>query len=230
VLTASEWIAANGIERSVKMSNKNKAVAKVKKNSALEKDAKKAAKHATKKHVAKKQAKKTANHIGQKAAGSKTTSASDHGLMTAFHHMQRASVVISLMEKGTGEDLRDLLERGVKLYRKASEDEDDNKFILRAIGVLRAAEHLSLAGLYAAREKHRQKVASPAPAWLEKFIEETDHRLEKIEGGERGKGTDLFPVTVELLRQAEDSDHDAHLAFELAMAADALCFALESGL
>jgi hypothetical protein len=210
------------------MSNKKKTVAKVKKNSALKKDAKKAAKHATKKHVAKKHAKKAANHIGHKAAGSKT--ASDHGLMTAFHHMQRASVVISLMEKGTGEDLRDLLERGVKLYRKASEDEDGNKFILRAIGVLRAAEHLSLAGLYAAREKHRQKVASPAPAWLEKLIEETDHRLEKIEGGERGKGTDLFPVTVELLRQAEDADHDAHLAFELAMAADALCFALESGL
>jgi hypothetical protein len=37
-------------------------------------------------------------------------------------------------------------------------------------------------------------------------------------------------VTVELLRQAEDADLDAHLAFELAMAADALCFALENGL
>jgi hypothetical protein len=212
------------------MSDKNKAVAKAKDKSALKKHAKKAAKHSMKKHVAKKHAKKAAKHVGVKAAGSKGISASDHGLMTAFHHMQRASVVISLMEKGTGEDLRDLLERGVKLYRKASEDEDGNKFVLRAIGILRAAEHLSLAGLYAAREKYRQKVASPAPEWLEKFIAETDHRLEKIEGGERGKGTDLFPVTVELLRQAEDADHDAHLAFELAMAADALCFALESGL
>ena len=90
------------------------------------------------------------------------------GLMTAFHHMQRASVVMSLMEKGTGEDLRDLLERGVKLYRKAVEDDAENKFVLRAIGVLRAAEHLSLAGLYAAREKHRQKVTSPTPEWLAK--------------------------------------------------------------
>jgi hypothetical protein len=54
--------------------------------------------------------------------------------------------------------------------------------------------------------------------------------LEQIEHEERGKGTDLFPVTVELLRQAEDADLDAHLAFELAMAADALCFALENGL
>jgi hypothetical protein len=214
-----------------KMPDRDRAITKVEKKGALKKHAKKTAKkHALEKHVAKKHAKKDAKHVGRKAVGPKTTSASDHGLMTAFHHMQRASVVISLMEKGTGGDLRDLLERGVKLYRKATEDEDGNKFILRAIGVLRAAEHLSLAGLYAAREKYQRKVASPAPEWLEKFIAETDHRLELIEGVERGKGTDLFPVTVELLRQAEDADHDAHLAFELAMAADALCFALENGL
>jgi hypothetical protein len=35
---------------------------------------------------------------------------------------------------------------------------------------------------------------------------------------------------VELLRQAQDPKLHAHLAFELAMAADALCFALENGL
>jgi hypothetical protein len=79
------------------------------------------------------------------------TYASDYGLMTAFHHMQRASVVMSLMEEGTGEDLRDLLKRGVKLYRKAVEDDARNKFVLQAIGVLRATEHLSMAGLYAPR-------------------------------------------------------------------------------
>ena len=61
---------------------------------------------------ASKQAKKATN-------GAKPTPAyaADHGQMTAFHHMQRASVVMSLMEKGTGKDLRALLERGVKLYR-----------------------------------------------------------------------------------------------------------------
>jgi hypothetical protein len=222
-------IVANEVEWSEKMSDRNGAIAKAGKRGVLKKRAKKTTTHVMKKHVAKKHVKKAAKHVA-KAVGSKATSASDHGLMTAFHHMQRASVVISLMEKGTGEDLRDLLERGVKLYRKASEAEYGNKFVLRAIGVLRAAEHLSLAGLYAAREKYQQKVASPEPEWLEKFIAETDHRLEQIEGEERGKGTDLFPVTVELLRQAEDADHDAHLAFELAMAADALCFALENGL
>src|SRR5277367_1506922 len=107
-------------------------------------------------YAAKKAAKKAAKVVRQRVVY-----ADDYGLMTAFHHMQRASVVISLMQKGTGDDLRDLLERGVKLYRKATEGEEGNKFVLRAIGVLRAAEHLSLAGLYAAREKYRQKVPSP---------------------------------------------------------------------
>src|SRR5882672_2569922 len=68
--------------------------------------------------------------------------AADHGQMTAFHHMQRASVVMSLMEKNTGKDLRRLLQRGVELYRKAMEEEAKEKNVLRAIGVLRAVEHL----------------------------------------------------------------------------------------
>jgi hypothetical protein len=195
------------------MSNKGNALAKRDNGSSLKKHAKKAAKPAAKKHAAK-HAKKAA----KKAVDSSVGYATDYGLMTAFHHMQRASVVISLMEKG------------VKLYRKATEGEAENKFVLRAIGVLRAAEHLSMAGLYEARKKHKQRVTSPSPEWLHKFIAEADHRLEKIEHAERGEGTDLFPVTVELLRQAEDSDHDAQLAYELAMAADALCFALENGL
>jgi hypothetical protein len=176
-------------------------------------------------HAAKKQAKKAAKVVRQRVVY-----ADDYGLMTAFHHMQRASVVISLMQKGTGKDLRTLLERGVKLYQKAVKQDAENKFTLRAIGVLKAAEHLSMAGLYAARDKHRQKVAAPTPVWLEKVIAATDNRLEKIEHEERGKGADLLPVAVELLRQAEDGDNHAHLAFELAMAADALCFALENGL
>ncbi len=215
------------------MADKERAIAKKDAGAELKKHAKKSAKHAmkkaSKKH-AKKHAKKAAKHAAKKAAKGRAVYAADHGLMTAFHHMQRAAVVMSLMEEGTGEDLRDLLERGVKLYRKAVEEDAREAVILRAIGVLRATEHLSMAGLYAAREQHRQQVASPTPEWLAKVIAETDHRLEKIEHEERGKGKNLFPVTVELLRQAEDADHDAHLAYELAMAADALCFALEHGL
>jgi hypothetical protein len=192
-----------------------------KKNSIAKKDSQKSQK---------KYMRKVAKQVSTKAAVPRVVYTADCGLMTAFHHMQRASVVISLMEKGTGGDLRDLLKRGVKLYKKAVKDDAAKKHVLRAIGVLRASEHLSMAGLYAARDKHRQKVTSPTPDWLQKVIAETGRRLDTIEHHERGKGTDLFPVTVELLRQAEDADHDAHLAFELAMAADALCFALENGL
>lgn len=179
---------------------------------------------------------------GKKAAGngaaagggrSRARYAEDFGLMTAFHHMQRASVVMSLMEEGSGEDLRNLLRRGVGLYRKAVVDSNKLELALQAIGVLRAAEHLSMAGLYAARAEHKQKVTTPTPEWLTKALGETDNRLgciERNQGGGRGRRADLFPVTVELLRQAADRQLDAQMAFELAMAADALCFALENGL
>jgi hypothetical protein len=204
------------------------AVAREKRGAALKKHAKKAAKHAAK-DAAPKHAKKSAKHAAE-TTDALTSSARRDVLRAAFHHMQRASVVISLMEKGTGEDLRDLLERGVKLYEGAVKDEEGDRKALRAVGVLRAAEHLSLAGLYAARHKHRQKLACPAPKWLEGFIAETDRRLDRVEGKERSKGPDLYPVSVELLRQAEDADHDPHLAYELAAAAEALCSGLENGL
>ena len=202
----------------------SEGIAKAKAGSASKQNRKRSAKPLARKQV------KSARYGSDKGSRTRAVYASDYGLMTAFHHMQRASVVMSLMEEGTGEDLRDLLKRGVKLYRKAVEDDAKNKFVLQAIGVLRAVEHLSMAGLYAARAKHKQKVTSPTPEWLAKVTAESDRRLEQIGQVERGKGTDLFPVTVELVRRAEGSDHDAHLAFELAMAADALCFALENGL
>jgi hypothetical protein len=212
---------------------KTKGLDKPKQGSAVKKHAKKAAKHAAKhvaKHSAEKYAKKAAKHGEEKTTGLTQMDGRREDLLAAFHHMQRASVVISLMEKGTGEDLRDLLERGVKLYEGAVKEEAGDRKVLRAVGVLRAAEHLSLAGLYAARHKHRQKVASPAPKWLGELIAETDCRLTKVEGKERSKGPNLHPVSVELLRQAEDADHDPHLAAELALAAEALCSALENGL
>jgi len=214
---------------SAKVAGKNKVLHGSKHGADAKKHAKKAVKHAAK-HVAEKRVKKLAKHVGEKVVGSILAGGRREGLLAAFHHMQRASVVISLMEKGTGEDLRDLLERGVKLYESSVEEESGDRKVSRALGVLRAAEHLSLAGLYAARHKYRQKMASPAPKWLEEFIAETERRLEKVQSLERGKGPDLYPVSVELLRQAEDADHDPHLAYELAMAAEALCSALENGL
>jgi hypothetical protein len=151
------------------------------------------------------------------------------GLRAAFHHMQRAAVVISLMEKGTGEDLRDLVDRGAKLYNKAAESGDEAA-LMRAIGILRAAEHLAMAGLYAARHKHRRKVTEPAAEWLTATIAGIGERLKAIEHTERDKGTDLYPPTEEMLHQAADVEDDPHMAYELAMAAEGLCFALENGL
>jgi hypothetical protein len=212
---------ANKSARSKKSSGGSKAVARGR------------AASASKKTAAKTKVRSAGRKVAKKAVASVSPTAmyaTDRGLMTAFHHMQRASIVMSLMAKGSGKDLHELLERGVKLYHKAMEDEAKDRFVLCAIGVLRAAEHLSIAGLYVARRKHRQKVKSPTPAWLGKVMTETDHRLGEIEDREFGKGMDLYPVTVELLRQAKDPEIDAHLAFELAMAADALCFALENGL
>jgi len=216
------------------IARKSNALSHQKHKDAAKKHAKKsaghAAKHAAKKHAAKKHAKKAAKHVADVDTRLNRTGAERDDLAAAFHHMQRASVVISLMEKGTGEDLRDLLERGVKLYEKALQNEAEDKKARRAVGVLRAAEHLALAGLYAARHKHRQKATPYGQNWLKELIANTDHRLDQLKGLERGKGPDLYPVSVELLRQAEDADHDAHLASELAMAAAALCLALENGL
>src|SRR3981081_3331170 len=123
--------------------------------------------------TARKQLKKTVENGWDKAVKPRPVYAADYGLMTAFHHMQRASVVMSLMEEGTGEDLRDLLKQGVKLYRTAVEDNAKDKVVLQAIGLLRATEHLSMAGLYAARVKYKQKATSPTPEWLAKVVAET---------------------------------------------------------
>jgi hypothetical protein len=218
------------------LAEKSKALKKTEHGHA-KKHAKKAAKHIAKhaaKHAAKKQAKKTAKksakHVGHEMMAMHQPSDPRESLRAAFHDMQRASVVISLMEKDTGEDLRDLLTRGVKLYERALEEEVGDARVWRALGVLRAAEHLSMAGLYSARHKHRQKVSPADPEWLGRFVAEIERRLERVEGLERSKGPDLYPATVEMLRQAEEADDDAHLAYELVMAAEALCFALENGL
>lgn len=151
-------------------------------------------------------------------------------LHQAFHHMQRASVVVSLMEKGTGEDLRALLKRGTKLYEHALKQDGDERTIQQANGLLCAAEHLAMGGLYDARLKYRQKVSAPKDDWLMSCAQQVRDRLGRVENTKRGEGPDLFPAAEELVRQAEDVDHDPQLAYELVMAADALCVALENGL
>ena len=138
----------------------------------------------------------------------------------AFHHLQRASAVISLLEGESGGDLRMLLEIGVARYR---EDEDG------AAGMLRAAEHLAMAGLYAARVSHRLDVSEPSIKELEGLIAKVGAKVDRLEEwGEAGMMGRMPLMAAELLGRAEAAaDQDHHLAWELAMAADGICEGLE---
>lgn len=198
-------------------------VASTPKGHALKKAAKKAWKKAAEKH-----AKKAAKHVGVKGAELKHDAGARRELEAAFHSMQRAAAVVSLMEKGSGEDLRDLLERGVKLYEGALKGDEAQAG--QAAGVLRAAEHLALVGLYTGRHKHRERVGGPGRERLQVALGDTRRRLERVADKPRSKGKDMYPVAKKMLKTAEEEKKDEHLAYEVGMAAEALCSALEHGL
>ena len=206
----------------------------VRPGSALKKAAKKAVgKKAAKKSPGKKAAKKAP---GKKAPGKKAAkhASGDHkhlgqgsglALDRAFHHLQRAAAVISLLEQESGGDLRMLLEEGIKSYRKATEGKSGT-----ALDLLRAAEHLAMAGLYAARASHRLDVVPPSSDELERLLRKTGHHLDSLELPElEGFEADLPAMAEELLHRAEAAaDEDPHLAWELVMAAESLCAALDA--
>ena len=199
------------------------AVAK-KSPSALKKAAKKAAgkKAPGKKAQGKKSAKKAP---GKKEA--KHTARIQSGLAShdrAFHHLQRAAAVISLLEAESGGDLRMLLEDGAARYRRAQKQAED---IAEALGLLRAAEHLAMAGLYAARVSHRLDVAAPSPDDLGRLLDLVGVRMDELDlTSSPGR---LPEMASELLHRAEAaSDQDLHLAWELAMAAEGICASLEA--
>jgi len=195
------------------------ALKKAAKKTALKKSAKKSA---LKKAPGKKAAKKVP---GKKAAGKKAAKKVAMKLVgsdaRAFHHLQRASAVISLLEGESGGDLRMLLEVGVARYR----DEEDG-----AAGLLRAAEHLAMAGLYAARAMHRLDVREPAAGEVERLIDRVAVKVDELDESEEAVGFEArLPLMAgELLGRAEAAaDQDLHLAWELAMAADGICEGLE---
>ncbi|RXH55174.1 hypothetical protein [Granulicella sibirica] len=206
----------------------------VRPGSALKKAAKKSpGKKAAKKSPGKKAAKKAP---GKKSPGKKSAKhtagdprhleqGSGPALEHAFHHLQRASAVISLLEQESGGDLRMLLEEGIKSYRVATDSEPSN-----ALDLLRAAEHLSMAGLYAARISHRLDATPPPPEELERLLRKAAHHLDSLELPDlEGFEARLPAMAEELLNRAEAAlDHDPHLSWELAMAAESLCAALEA--
>jgi hypothetical protein len=205
---------------------------------AAKKGAKKGAKHAIEKHAGKKAAKeaakKAAKKVPAKVAALKHDPREDREskgsqLGRAFHHLQRAAAVISLVEPDSGGDLRGLLEQGVERYRLAAEKGAGKKLAGQAFGVLAAAEHMALAGLYSARLEFRLEVPEPPAGAIEEHLRTLRGRLETLGRPERQQAEMLLGAAWELLRRADAAGDDPHLEWELAMAAEGLCVALESG-
>lgn len=198
----------------------------------------KAAKHAAKKHPAKKHpgkkhAEKGAKHAGKKGPKKAAKHVSDEralragdsessALTRAFHHLQRASAVISLLEHDSGGDLKWLLERGIEAYRAEAGGRGGG-----ALGLLRAAEHLGMAGLYMARGDYRVEVPLADTGEVERLLKDLGPRLERLKRVENKDGRRLEAAARELLRRAGEEAGDAHLKYEWAMAADGICVALE---
>jgi len=198
------------------------------------KAAKKAAKHAAKKHSAKhaaKHAKKAAKHAAHDGSRKLDKKRSGEGeLRKAFHHLQRASAVISLIEPDSGGDLKVLLQHGIERYRDASSlGRPEPWRISLALGLLRAAEHLAMAGLYAARGVHQLNVEEPPVDDLESLGASVASRAANVEP-DGAYDVRLRATVYELLKRADGAGDDPHLAWELLMGADGLCAALEAGL
>jgi hypothetical protein len=212
------------------------------------KQAAKAARHLAKTKAEKQTASKATKDPGKKAAKKVVAHADSakllHGveneskkagkhapeLAHAFHHLQRAAAIISLLEHDTGGDLRMLLDQGVQLYRAAAVPKAKGNEVLSAQGVLRAAEHLGMAGLYAARADYRIQVPLPSRADVVKHLNKLRPRLDKLKTSDREMASRLEAMARVVLRRAEGSSHDPHMEHELTMAADGLCSALEKGL
>jgi len=204
---------------------------KAAKKTALKHAAKKhAEKHAAKKHAAKKHAKKAAKHVGLPDEAGLTASDAKGGkaLRKAFHHLQRASVVISLVEKGNGGDLWGLLEFGMELYRGAIQVNGKHKSDEAALGVLRAAEHLGMAGFYAARKEHLVGLEAPSGEKDEKRLRKVSERLQRLADDQHGYWARARSMAQELVWRAEGAGDDPHLQWELGMAAEGLLDGLEA--
>ena len=203
------------------------------------KAAKKAAKQPAKKHALKHPGKKSAKHVEKHAAKHAPDPLlhgieplSTHGkagddLAKAFHHLQRSAAVISLLGPESGGDLRTLLDFGVEQYRTAAAPKAKKHTAKAAQGLLRAAEHLSLAALYSARLTHLAEVPAPAATNHAKEMKKLRSRLEDIDAHPDLPAGQIHAMASELLRRAQAASHDIHLEHELIKAVDALCSALE---
>lgn len=197
------------------------------KHLAAKKVAAKKAAHGPAKKVAKHAAKKAAKQVSE-GQGERALRVRDDGdlLVAAFHSLNRAGAVISLLEQSSGGDLRRLLEVGVAGYGAAVE-RGTGRAVARAFGLLRGAEHLGMAGLYAARIDHATEVETVEGREAEQRLRSLSKRLAALPEGS-AENERLRAMAMELARRAEGADHDRHLRYELTMAAHHLCAALEA--
>ena len=236
---------ASGIERH-RAGKPAKHVAKKhaeKKQPAKKHAAKHAAKHAEKhaaKHAEKHAARHAEKHTSRKpdsdalrrdalpASEGRETERAGEDLEKAFHHLQRAGAVISLMGRTSASDLLQLHELGISLYLAAAAPKAKKHQARAAQGVLRATEHLALAALYSARLDLLVKVPVPAfsPA---RQMEKLYKRLIHIQTGGAAQMKELSAAARELLNRADAAERDPHLQHELIKAVDGLCTALEEG-
>ena len=154
----------------------------------------------------------------------------DEQLAHSFHHLHRAAAVISLLEHDSGGDLRMLMEHGMSLYRNAVSSKRREGTVRSAFGLLRAAEHLGMAGLYSARSEYRVEVPPPPRSEVARQLRELGPRLDDLHPPERENARRLCNMARELLHRAEQAGHDPHLEYELTMAAEGICVALEEGI
>jgi hypothetical protein len=238
--TASKT-AKKAAKKGAKKSAPNGAKKSAKKSAGLALDKRTALEHAEK-HPGKKAAKhvgeKTAKHAGKKAAKHAEQDRSLAGepgqeresgkLVKAFHHLERAAAVISLIEEEAA-DLKTLMAFGIAAYQRASEKGAPGKLARQALSLLKAIEHLAMAGLYAARVEFRVQVDAPGAHKVEKRMRELRPRLEGMGVPAGDDAQNLLGLAWELLRRADASGDDPHLEWELAMAAEGLCDALEEG-
>src|SRR5882757_9338549 len=128
---------------------------------AVKKSVKKSAKKAPKK-VAKKVVKKSAKHVAKKptapshkrVVSEKVLTGAGALLEQAFHHLERAGAVVSLLEAHSGGDLRALLRESAEVYRVAQAAYPPNLVLIDiVVGLARASEHVALGAMYAAWEE-----------------------------------------------------------------------------
>ena len=190
-----------------------------------------AKKHAAKKHAAKKTPAKHAEKHAAKHAPEHDHAPKENGrdrMGKAFHHLQRASAVVSLLQQDSGGDLRQLLQHAVRVYRIAAQTNSKKEAAIAAHGLARAAEHLSLAGLYLARGEHRIEVPVSGSDKEDKRLSKVRERAASLKPAKGDHSRWLQGLVQTLLARVEDSD--PQVAWELVMATDGITEALEEGM